>query len=174
MNKTQRWDAVEKLLNDNGFAADSELYGSMAELLKPKAGGGGGGDFDPKEVANFDEDGHITHILCSTSKLWFSVQDEEGNDLFYARKQGSNSLNGYTRTSKPAHRLNGRHKKMMDASEKAIFADLLAGEIDNDTAQAKMEELKDSKPDYSVLGGFTERPEIDEPVYPVQEDDSDE
>lgn len=123
----------------------------IKELVEPKTGGV---VTDVNEVANFDAEGNVTALLCSLSKRWLPVYDEEGNENFYTDAK-SDKFGGFKRLSKAAESIRQKHAKAVKATEASVLADLLNPEVTLTEDEAK-EILEKSKViDYSSVGSET-------------------
>ena len=149
---------VEKILVEAGLSKSvignvkSELD-VIVEMVTPKTGGA---VTDVNEVANFDDNGNVIDILCSLSKRWLPVYDDEGNENFYTDAK-SDKFGGFKRLSKAAESIRQKHAKTLKATEAAVLADLLNPEVSltEAEAQATLEAAKTA--DYSSVG-TVERP----------------
>lgn len=120
----------------------------IKDLVEPKTGGV---VTDANEVANFDSEGKVTALLCSLSKRWLPIYDEEGNENFYTDTK-SDKFGGFKRLSKAAESIRQKHAKAIKATEAAVLADLLNPEVNltEEEAKAKLEACKTV--DYSSVG----------------------
>ena len=149
---------VEKILVEAGLAksvigsVNSELS-KVVELVTPKTGGAA---IDVNEVANFDAEGNVTAILCSLSKRWLPVYDDEGNENFYTDAK-SDKFGGFKRLSKAAESIRQKHSKALKATEAAVLADLLNPEVSITEAEAQATLEAAKTVDYSSVGTI-ERP----------------
>lgn len=149
---------VEKILVEAGLSksvigsVNSELS-KVVELVTPKTGGA---VTDVNEVANFDAEGNVTAILCSLSKRWLPVYDEEGNENFYTDAK-SDKFGGFKRLSKAAESIRQKHSKALKATEAAVLADLLNPEVSLTEAEAQATLEAAKTVDYSSVG-TVERP----------------
>ena len=149
---------VEEILVQSGLSKSvigdvkSELD-VIVEMVTPKTGGA---VTDVNEVANFDAEGNVTAILCSLSKRWLPVYDEEGNENFYTDAK-SDKFGGFKRLSKAAESIRQKHSKALKATEASVLADLLNPEVEltEDEAKSILESVKTV--DYSTVG-TVERP----------------
>ena len=149
---------VEEILVQSGLSKSvignvkSELD-VIVEMVTPKTGGA---VTDVNEVANFDAEGNVTAILCSLSKRWLPVYDDEGNENFYTDAK-SDKFGGFKRLSKAAESIRQKHSKALKATEAAVLADLLNPEVEltEDEAKSILEAAKTV--DYSSVG-TVERP----------------
>jgi len=115
----------------------------FTELLEPKKGGA---QFNIEDVT-MSEDGTITHILDSVFGVWVPVFDDEGNENFYAKPD---TELGWSRFSKAAEKSRKDREKVFKATEKATFADVMAGEITPDDAKEVMAEAETARHDIVV------------------------
>lgn len=149
---------VETILVNSGLSkavigdVKKELE-NIVEMVTPKAGGVA---MDVNEVANFDAEGNVTHILCSLSKRWLPVYDEEGNENFYTDSK-SDKFGGFKRLSKAAESIRQKHSKALKATEAAVLADLLNPEVELTEAEAQATLEAAKTVDYSSVG-TVERP----------------
>ena len=147
---------VENILVEAGLSKSvignvkSELD-VIVEMVTPKTGGA---VTDVNEVANFDDNGNVIDILCSLSKRWLPVYDDEGNENFYTDAK-SDKFGGFKRLSKAAESIRQKHSKAVKATEASVLADLLNPEVELTEAQAK--EILDTAKviDYSTVGSET-------------------
>ena len=149
---------VEKILVEAGLSksvigsVNSELS-KVVELVTPKTGGA---VTDVNEVANFDDNGNVIEILCSLSKRWLPVYDEEGHENFYTDAK-SDRFGGFKRLSKAAESIRQKHSKALKATEAAVLADLLNPEVSLTEAEAQATLEAAKTVDYSSVG-TVERP----------------
>jgi len=141
--------AGTKLEEEIGTALDA-----IVTVVAP--GKGGGAKVNLEDVAVLDGEGNITHLLCSLSKQWLPVVDEEGNENFYTDNK-SDKFGGFKRLSKAAESIRQKATAKAKATEKAVLADLLNPEVElsNEEATAQIEAAKVI--DYSGVGSV-ERP----------------
>ena len=149
---------VEKILVEAGLS--KSVIGNVkyeldviVEMVTPKTGGT---VTDVNEVANFDAEGKITAILCSLSKRWLPVYDDEGNENFYTDAK-SDKFGGFKRLSKAAESIRQKHAKALKATEAAVLADLLNPEVSLTEAEAQATLEAAKTVDYSSVG-TVERP----------------
>ena len=149
---------VEEILVQSGLSKSvignvkSELD-VIVEMVTPKTGGA---VTDVNEVANFDDNGNVIDILCSLSKRWLPVYDDEGNENFYTDAK-SDKFGGFKRLSKAAESIRQKHSKALKATEAAVLADLLNPEVSLTEAEAQATLEAAKTVDYSSVGN-AERP----------------
>ena len=147
---------VEEILVQSGLSKSvignvkSELD-VIVEMVTPKTGGA---VTDVNEVANFDSEGNVTAILCSLSKRWLPVYDDEGNENFYTDAK-SDKFGGFKRLSKAAESIRQKHAKAVKATEASVLADLLNPEVSLTEGEAKAILEKAKTVDYSTVGSET-------------------
>lgn len=149
---------VVGILESNGLSTSvinsvSKELDKVVEMVTPKTGGA---VTDVNEVANFDAEGNVTSILCSLSKRWLPVYDEEGNENFYTDAK-SDKFGGFKRLSKAAESIRQKHSKALKATEAAVLADLLNPEVELTEAEAQATLEAAKTVDYSTVG-TVERP----------------
>ena len=119
------------------------LEGILEIHLKPKASGA---SVNIDEVTRKDDEGNIVEIMCSVSGVFLPATKE----FFYEDKQGK-GINGLKRLSRQAESIRKQHIKTLNATEKAIMADVFDGVLTPEEGKAKLEEVKATKPDYSTV-----------------------
>lgn len=150
---------VETVIGEAGVSQEV-LDAVRAELSRldeaTKPGKGGGSKVDVTEIANFDENGTVTHIQCSLSGNWLPVFDDEGNENFYTDSK-SDKLGGFKRLSKAGESIRQKHAKAFKATKDAVLADMLNPDV-NMTQEEANEKIEAAKAvDYSSVGSV-ERP----------------
>ena len=105
---------------------------AFTELLEPKKGGA---QFNIEDVTIMDENGVITHILDSVFNVMVPVFDDEGNENFYAKPDTELA---WSRFSKAAEKSRKDREKAFKATEKAVFADVMGGDITPEEAKELM------------------------------------
>jgi hypothetical protein len=125
------------------FNAKAPLVEALTEILKPKTAGA---SVNLDEVTQKDENGNVTHIMCSVSGKFLPATA----DFFYEDKEGK-GINGLKRLSRQAEGIRKTHLRNVQVSEKAIVSDILDGVITNEDGKAKIEALRASKPDFSSV-----------------------
>ena len=123
--------------------ASPELTKAIEELLAPKAGGA---TINIDEVTKKDANGKITDIMCSVSGKFLPATKE----FFYEDKEGK-GIAGLKRLSRQAESIRKTFTKTLNASEKAIMADVIEGAMKPEEAKSKLATLKAKKPDYSSV-----------------------
>ena len=108
-------------------------------LLEPKKGGA---QFSIEDVTMTDDEGTITHILDSVFGAFVPVFDEEGNENFYAKPD---TELGWSRFSKAAEKSRKDREKTFKATEKAVFADVMAGVVTPEDAKVVMAEAEEAR-----------------------------
>ena len=127
MTKTQLWEEVSKLLEDN--KASKKLKAGLEELLRPKSGGGNVQN-PPKEI-----DGEM-HYYCR-----FHQEYEPEKDMVMSKdKEGNLKSKGYCKAS--ISKWNKLNKQIKDLEHKAVEA---MGEGNFDEAQEFAKEAKEVK-----------------------------
>lgn len=149
---------VEEILVQSGLSNSvigdvKKALEPVVEMVTPKTGGA---VTDVNEVANFDAEGNVTAILCSLSKRWLPVYDEEDNENFYTDAK-SDKFGGFKRLSKAAESIRQKHSKALKATEAAVLADLLNPEVELTEAEAQATLEAAKTVDYSTVG-TVERP----------------
>ena len=117
----------------NTLELGEEATKQFTTLLEPKKGGA---QFNIEDVTEKDAEGVITHILDSVFNTMIPVFDDEGNENFYAKPD---TELGWSRFSKAAEKSRKDREKTFKATEKAVFADVMGGEITPDDAKELME-----------------------------------
>ena len=133
----------------------AEAVAELKALLEPKKGGG---KFEIDDVACRDEDGTVTYILDSVLKVWVPVYDAEGEPNFYEKPD---TELGWSRFSRTAEKARKDAEKQYKATKDAVLKDLLAGEIDQESAKETMEAAEVARKTYELPENFTyeeERP----------------
>lgn len=125
------------------FGAKPKLVEELTAILKPKTAGA---SVNLDEVTRKDENGNVTHIMCSVSGVFLPAT----KDFFYEDKDGK-GINGLKRLSRQAEGIRKVHLRTVQVSEKAIVSDILDGVITNEDGKAKIEALRNSKPDFSSV-----------------------
>ncbi len=123
------------------------LNAILAANLEPKAGGATVNIADVTKSV----DGKITEIQCSVSGKFLPAT----KDFFYEDKAGKGivGLDGshLKRLSRQAEAIRKAHIKVLNATEKAIMADVLDGKLTPEAGKAKLVKAQESKPDYSSV-----------------------
>jgi len=152
MTKVETLAAAVALCEAHG--ASEELTNGLTELLAPKKGGA------PLNIADItvkDEEGNLTHIFDSVLKLWVPLLNEEGEDNFYVKED---TELGYSRFSRAAEKKRKDNEKAYKATKDAVFTDLMAGDIDQESAKTLMDEAAEARKDYAMEDfGTAEKPE---------------
>lgn len=145
----------------------TKLVAVLDEHLEPKKGGGAPVNLD--EVTRKNEAGQVTEILCQKANVWLPATA----DFFYEDKseKGIIGTDGKSlrRLSLQGETVDREHKKAVIASKNAILEDLGSSDLDPaqiPALQAKLKEINESKPDYSVVK--PELPKAVEPETPVE------
>ncbi len=115
-----------------------EAVKAFTELLEPKKGA----QFNIEDVTTTDKKGVVTHILDSVFNVMVPVFDDEGNENFYAKPDTELA---WSRFSKAAEKSRKDREKAFKATEKAVFSDLMAGEITPEDAKGLMETAEASR-----------------------------
>lgn len=125
---------------------ESALLDLLKKHLAPRPAGA---SINLDKVTKQDKDGNVTEIQCAVSKVFLPATEE----YFYKGNTGI-EVNGVTlrRLSKQAERIRKSHAKWQQVTEAGILQDMLSGNIGNDEAAKAVEEVKNSKPDYSSVG----------------------
>lgn len=127
-----------------------EINAKLEELLGPKSPGA---VVDLESVVKRDASGFITEVQCAVSGVFLPATLE----YFYEDKSGKSTItdaNGVAlrRLSRQAEGIRKVFIKVQATSEKAILEDALSGVLPQEEAQAKLKEIRESKPDYSKVG----------------------
>lgn len=130
------------------FNAKQPLVDALTAILAPKTAGA---HIDIDEVTLKDDNGNITHLLCSVSGKMLPAT----LDFFYEDKTGK-GINGLKRLSRQAEGIRKTHLRTVQTSEKAIVADVLDLVISTEDGKAKIEALRASKPDFSPVSDVLE------------------
>jgi len=117
----------------NDLELGEDAIAKFTALLEPKKGGAA---FNIEDVTTVDDQGVITHILDSIFNVMVPVYDEAGEPNFYAKPD---TELGWSRFSKAAEKSRKDREKAFKATEKAVFADVMAGAISPDEAKELME-----------------------------------
>jgi len=128
--KKEVFESALELCEDLKLGGDA--IARFTVLLEPKRGGA---QFNIEDVTTIDADGTITHILDSVFNVMVPVFDEEGNENFYSKPD---TELGWSRFSKAAEKSRKDREKTFKATEKGVFADLMAGAIEPDDAKELM------------------------------------
>ena len=121
---------------------------AFTELLEPKKGGA---QFNIEDVTTVDADGVITHILDSVFNVMVPVFDDEGNENFYAKPD---TELGWSRFSKAAEKSRKDREKTFKATEKAVFADVMEGNISPDDAKDLMATAEEARKEVVIPEGL--------------------
>lgn len=142
MTKRELFEAVMTACET--YNAKPKLVEALTALLKPKTAGV---SVNLDEVTRKNEAGEIVEIQCSVSGVFLPATVE----YFYEDKTGK-GINGLKRLSRQAESIRKTHIRTVQASERAIVADILDSVISNEDGKAKIEELRASQPDFSTVG----------------------
>lgn len=128
------------------YKASKELVADLTELLKPRSGGA---ITNWDEVTKKDADGNVTEILCSVSNKWLPATA----DFFYTDTQGKGcpGTDKLKRLSKQGETIRRQHAKTIVATERAVMADILSGDMDVQKGKAMIDKARATKPDYSKV-----------------------
>ena len=143
---------VEHKVNKSFIAA-------LTVLLEPKSGGG---SVDLTTVTKVDGKGQVLEIECSLAKVYLPATSV----FFYDDKSGK-GIKGtdgsmLKRVSKQGETIRKQHSKVLAATEKAIMADVLNGDMKPEAGKAKLLEAKAIKADYSKV--TSELPKVEVPT----------
>jgi hypothetical protein len=127
-----------------------EAVAKFTELLEPKKGGA---QFNIEDVVQRDEDGQITHILDSVFNVMVPVYDADGEANFYAKPD---TELGWSRFSKAAEKSRKDREKAFKATEKAVFADVMAGAITPEEAKELMAEAEEARKTVVIPEGLVD------------------
>lgn len=152
MTKTELFTAVMTACEAHN--AKPRLVEALTALLKPKTAGV---SVNLDEVTRKNDAGEIVEIQCSVSGVFLPATAE----YFYEDKAGK-GINGLKRLSRQAESIRKTHLRTVQASERAIVADILDGVISNEEGKAKIEAIRASQPDFSTVGVITPEPEAAE------------
>jgi len=144
--KKEIFESAMTICNELNLGEDA--VAKFTELLEPKKGGAA---FNIDDVVTRDEDGNITHILDSIFNVMVPVYDADGEPNFYAKPD---TELGWSRFSKAAEKSRKDREKTFKATEKAVFADLLAGLIDAERAKSLMEEAEAARKEVIIPDGL--------------------
>lgn len=117
-----------------------KLMAILDSNLAPKPGGA---TVKLEDVYNEEDD----TILCSVSGVWLPATEE----YFYAEKVEGKGIKGLKRLSRQAESIRKTAIKVLNATEKAIMADVLAGEMTPEDGKEALEAAKAIKPDFSSV-----------------------
>jgi hypothetical protein len=122
-----------------------KLMAILDSNLAPKPGGA---TVKLEDVYNEEDD----TILCSVSGAWLPATEE----YFYAEKVDGKGIVGESgvalkRLSRQAESIRKTAIKVLNATEKAIMADVLAGEMTPEDGKEALEAAKPIKPDFSSV-----------------------
>jgi len=117
-----------------------KLMAILDTNLAPKTGGA---TIKIEDVYNEEDD----TLLCSVSGVWLPATEE----YFYAEKAEGKGIKGLKRVSKQAESIRKAAVKVLNATEKAIMADVLGGEMSPEDGKEALEAAKAVKPDYSSV-----------------------
>ncbi|HED5116027.1 TPA: hypothetical protein R4958_001429 [Campylobacter jejuni] len=146
MSKTKFYNEVMEGLNEvfSEHAIDNEakvaVLSVVDNVLKPKT------LRSSSETTIVDENGDVVAILDIHSKFYLPATEE----FFYTDRQGK-GINGLKRISKIGEHISKKHKAAKDKEIASISAKVLSGELDREVANAKIEEIKAQKPDFSEM-----------------------
>jgi len=130
MTKKEVFTRAIEICNELELGEDA--IAKFTVLLEPKKGGA---QFNIEDVTTVDADGAITHILDSVFNVMIPVYDAEGNENFYAKPD---TELGWSRFSKAAEKSRKDREKQFKATEKAVFSDVMGGEVTPDEAKELM------------------------------------
>jgi len=119
----------------------------LANNLEPK---NSGASINIDEVTHKNEAGEIIELRCSVSGVFLPATKE----YFYEDKAGK-GVNGLKRLSRQAEAIRKQHIKSLNATEKAIMADVLDGVITPEKGKEQLAKAKAAKPDYSGVKVIT-------------------
>ncbi len=134
MTKLEIFESALKICED--LELDDVAVAKFTDLLKPKKGGA---QFNIDEVTRKDDAGTVTHIIDSVFNVWLPVYDEAGEANFYEKPD---SELGWSRFSRAAEKARKDAEKLFKATEKATFADVMAGELSPEDAKEIMAEAE--------------------------------
>lgn len=146
MTKTELFNKVSEVLELHNVKK-----GAREEILALLEVKKGGAQLDVNEVAVFDAEGVITHLLDINSGMWFPIELPEGGSAFFP-KEGS--VLGFARYHRLTDKLRLQTLKQIKASKEGILNDVLAGVITVDEAKAETTKLDTVKPDYTEVISF--------------------
>ncbi len=145
-------EAVEALCTQfkTPKAFNEKLQAILTENLAPKTAGM---TVNLDDVTRKDANGKITEIQCSVSGVWLPATKE----YFYEEKAEGKGIEGtdgshLKRLSRQAESVRKQFTKAQQASEKAIMADVLSGDLTPDEAKEALSATKAKKPDYLSVG----------------------
>ncbi len=133
------------------FKAPTELTNALDELLKP---GKSGAKLNVDEVYVPKAKDGKAYLLCSASNVWLEATTEN----FYEDKTGNDKFGGLKRLSRAAEKARKDVVQVKKATEAAVMADLLAGEITKEEGNAKLAAIP--QPDFSGIKGLTTKPQV--------------
>jgi len=125
-----------------------EAIAAFTELLEPKKGGA---QFNIEDVTEVDAEGVITHILDSVFDVMVPVFDAEGNPNFYEKPD---TELGWSRFSKAAEKSRKDREKTFKATEKAVFTDVMSGDVSPEEAKELMAEAEAARKEVIIPDGL--------------------
>ena len=93
----------------------------------------------PEKEIVLCEDGTNTHILDSVFNAWVPLHDDAGEPNFYEKPD---TELGWSRFSRAAEKARKDAEKQFKATEKATFADVMAGDLAPEDAKEIMVEAE--------------------------------
>jgi len=132
----------------NELELGEDAIAQFTTLLEPKKGGA---QFNIEDVTTVDADGVITHILDSVFNVMIPVFDDEGSENFYAKPD---TELGWSRFSKAAEKSRKDREKTFKATEKAVFADVMAGDISPEDAKELMTTAEEARKEVVIPEGL--------------------
>ena len=127
--KAEVFASAIEICNELNLGEDA--IAQFTTLLEPKKGGA---QFNIEDVTVMDGE-TITHILDSVFNVMVPVFDDEGNENFYAKPD---TELGWSRFSKAAEKSRKDREKAFKATEKAVFADVMSGDVSPEDAKELM------------------------------------
>ena len=154
MTKRELFDAITAL--NTKYELPEEYEATLIAMVKPGTGGGK----DVSDYTVFNEDGEPEFIFCNLHKKWEPVFNADGEPLF---KEDAKSKNGYQRDCIEGVVSFKELNKQIKASEKAIIADVLDGNVtpeEGKEAIANLGDVRSNIPPREDGLGSDERPEL--------------
>lgn len=152
-SKTETFNQVMEACETHN--ASDNLKEALRVILEPKAAGA---TVNLDEVTRKNEKGEVVEIMCSVSGKFLPATAE----FFYEEKAEGKGINGLKRLSRQAEAIRKTHIRNVTLSEKAIVQDILDGAISNEEGKAKIEALRNSKPDFSSVSAEPRKEEVAE------------
>lgn len=147
MTKKEVFEAVSEILA-NHEQLETAMGKEIIALVEPKKGGA---KVDINDIACFDENGNVTHILDSVLKVWVPVYDENGEANFYEKPD---TELGFSRFTRLAEKLRKDAIKKFNATKNAVLNDMLEDNITNEEGKQLLADAEAAKTTFELPEGF--------------------